>query len=98
MKLNAHPTVKRYRERKASVTLHSTPLKLSAMELRKMCIEAGADDVGFVEITRPTLADQKAAILKGFPWTRTLVSFAGRINRENLRSPARSIASLELHQ
>ena len=54
--------------------------------------------MGFVEITRPTLADQKADILKVFPWTRTLISFVVRINRENLRSPARSIASLELHQ
>lgn len=98
MGLTNHPTVKRYNERKASATLHSTPLKLSARELRTMCLEAGVDDVGFVEITRPSLADHKAAILNVFPWTRTLVSFAGRINRENLRSPARSIASLELHQ
>jgi hypothetical protein len=98
MDLNNHPTVKRFHERKAAATLHSNPLKLSARELRKMCIEAGADDVGFVQITRPTLADQKADILKVFPWARTLISFAGRINRENLRSPARSIASLELHQ
>ena len=34
MELNDHPTVKRYHERKASATLHSTPLKLSARELR----------------------------------------------------------------
>jgi len=98
MGLNNHPTVKRYNERKASATLHSTPLKLNARDLRTMCLEAGGDDVGFVEITRPWLADHKEAILNVFPWTRTLVSFAGRINRENLRSPARSIASLELHQ
>jgi hypothetical protein len=64
MELNQHPTVKRYHERKTSATLHSTPLKLSARELRTICLEAGADDVGFVEITRPALADQKAAILK----------------------------------
>lgn len=98
MELNNHPTVKRYNERKASATLHSTQPKLSARDLRTMCLEAGVDDVGFVEITRPSLADHKSAILNVFPWTRTLVSFAGRINRENLRSPARSIASLELHQ
>ena len=98
MGLDNHPTVKRYNERKASATLHSTPQKLSARDLRTICLEAGVDDVGFVEITRPSLADHKAAILNAFPWTRTFVSFAGRINRENLRSPARSIASLELHQ
>lgn len=98
MGLHNHPTVKRYNERKASATRQSTPLRLSASDLRTMCIEAGADDVGFVEITHPLLADQKTAVLNVFPWTRTLVSFVGRINRENLRSPARSIASLELHQ
>jgi ferredoxin/putative sterol carrier protein len=96
--LNDHPTVKRYHERKAANTLHTTAPKLSAQDLRSMCLEFGADDVGFVEIGRPSLADQKADILSIFPWTKSLVSFVGRLNRENLRSPARSIASLELHQ
>jgi ferredoxin/putative sterol carrier protein len=96
--LNDHPTVKRYYERNASNTLRTATPKLSAWDLRSMCLEFGADDVGFVEITRPSLADQKADILSVFPWTKSLISFAGRINRENLRSPARSVASLELHQ
>jgi epoxyqueuosine reductase QueG/putative sterol carrier protein len=47
---------------------------------------------------RPLLADEKKSIISMFPWTKSLVSFVGRVNRENLRSPARSIASLELHQ
>jgi len=98
MELNNHPTVKRYHERRIATTSQPTPLKLCTRELREMCLEAGADDTGFVEITRPTLSDQNADILNVFPWTKTLISFAGRINRENLRSPARSIASLELHQ
>ena len=96
--LNDHPTIKRYHERKASNTAHCTVSKLSAVDLRKMCLESGADDVGFVEIGRPSLADEKEDILGLFPWTKTLISFVARINRENLRSPARSIASLELHQ
>jgi ferredoxin len=96
--LNDHPTVKRYHERNASNMLHTTAPKLSARDLRSMCLEFGADDVGFVEIGRPSLTDQKADILSIFPWTKALISFVGRLNRENLRSPARSIASLELHQ
>ena len=96
--LNDHPTVKRYYERRASKIRYSTASKLSARQLREMCLELGVDDVGFVEIDRPSLADQKADILNVFPWTKALISFVGRINRENLRSPARSIASLELHQ
>jgi ferredoxin len=96
--LNDHPTVKRYNENKSSTILHATAPKLSAAELREMCFASGGDDVGFVEIDRPSLAGEKEEILAQFPWTKSLVSFVGRINRENLRSPARSIASLELHQ
>lgn len=96
--LNNHPTVKRYHEKKASATLQTNATKLSAGQLRKMCLELGVDDVGFVEITRPALADQKKDILKAFPWTKSLISFVGRLTRENMRNPARSIASLELQQ
>jgi ferredoxin len=95
---NDHPSIKRYNERKASAASQASASKLSAMQLREMCLELGVDDVGFVEISHPTLADQKADILNIFPWTKALISIVGRINRENLRSPARSIASLELHQ
>jgi epoxyqueuosine reductase QueG len=96
--LNDHPTVKRYNEKKVPTMLHAPAPKLSAAELREMCLASGVDDVGFVEIERSSLADQKEEILNVFPWTKALISFVGRINRESLRSPARSIASLELHQ
>lgn len=96
--MNDHPSIKRYKERMASTASQVTVSKLSAVGLREMCLELGVDDVGFVEIDRPSLADQKADILKTFPWTKALISFVVRINKENLRSPARSIASLELHQ
>lgn len=96
--INNHPSIKRYNERKASAEPNARVSKLSALQLREMCIELGVDDVGFVEISHPTLADQKADILKAFPWTKAFISIVGRMNRENLRSPARSIASLELHQ
>lgn len=95
--MNEHPSIKRYNERKSSEATHAVS-KLSAAELREMCLELGADDVGFVEMTNPTLADQKDAILNLYPWTKAFISIAGRVNRENLRSPARSVASLELHQ
>ncbi len=96
--LNEHPTVKRYHQRMASTTTQTPAAKLSSGQLREMCLELGVDDVGFVEIDRPSIADQKEGILNLFPWARTLIVFVGRLNRENLRSPARSIASLALHQ
>jgi ferredoxin len=70
---------------------------LDAGWLRRLCLDAGADDVGFVEIEREDLADQKEDILDAFPSTRTLVSFVCRMNREPIRSPARSVANLEFH-
>jgi ferredoxin len=65
--------------------------------LRKVFREAGADDVGFVEIDRPEIADQRVDILAAFPPTMTLASFVCRMNREDIRSPARSVANLEFH-
>jgi ferredoxin len=96
--LNEHPTVMRCRKKNESRGPRSLPQKLDHALLRQMALEFGADDVGFVEISRTELDGQREDILKMFPWTRSLISFVGRINRENLRSPARSIASLELHQ
>jgi Fe-S-cluster-containing hydrogenase component 2 len=50
-----------------------------------------------VEIGRPALDDQRAEILRFFPATKTLVSIVCRMNREPIRSPARSVANLEFH-
>lgn len=50
-----------------------------------------------MEIDRPELADQRADILAVFPQTKTLISFVCRLNREPIRSPARSVANLEFH-
>lgn len=65
--------------------------------MRELCLQAGADDIGFVEIDRPEIADQHADILAAFPKTKTLISFVCRMNRENVRAPLRSIANTEFH-
>lgn len=70
---------------------------LDAKILRKKCLESGADDVGFVELDRPELTDQRQDILAAFPKAKALISFVCRMNREPIRSPARSIANLEFH-
>jgi len=54
---------------------------------------AGADDVGFVEAGRPEIAGERNDILAVFPKAKALVGFAVRMNRENIRTPARSIAN-----
>lgn len=96
MKLAEHPTVKRVRSRQSQV-VEGKQEPLSADWLRHLVIEAGADDVGFVEIDRPELADQRDDVLRFFPSTKSLISIVCRMNREPIRSPARSVANLEFH-
>src|SRR5262249_57371063 len=95
--LSEHPTVKWFQERVEAATARALSPRLDAEWLRQFCLEAGADDVGFVEIDRPELADQRDDILSFFPQTKTLISFVRRMNREPIRSAARSIANLEFH-
>ncbi len=95
--LAEHPTVKRFHEREADDPAPLAPAVLHADWLRQLCFEAGADDLGFVEMDRAEIADQRADILALFPPAKTLVSIVCRMNRENIRTPARSISNLEFH-
>ncbi len=92
-KLDDHPSVVRFRRSEP----RPHPGTLDADRLRQLCLDAGADDVGFVAIDRPELDDQRAEILALYPWARGLISIACRMNREPIRSPARSVANLEFH-
>ena len=70
---------------------------LEAGWLRQLCLDAGADDVGFVEVDRPALSQEREPIQRAFSHTRSLISFVVRMNRDNVRSPARSVANSEFH-
>lgn len=94
MHLAEHPTVRLFRQKTGAEQIRGV---LNAGQLRQICLEEGADDVGFVEIERPEIADQRDDVLSYFPDTRTLISFVCRMNREPIRSPARSVANLEFH-
>src|SRR5437016_14464570 len=90
-----HPTVRRFRESNRPEA--EPPQFLDAAWLRQLCLDCGADDAGLVEISRPALDDQRDDILRAFPPAKTLLSFVCRMNREPIRSPARSVATLEFH-
>src|SRR5438046_3001823 len=92
-----HPTVKPFYEEHGLTSPLQNFAVLDAAWLRQVCLHAGADDVGFVEADRPEITDQKTDIKFVFPRTKTLISFVCRMNRENIRTPARSIANLEFH-
>jgi NAD-dependent dihydropyrimidine dehydrogenase PreA subunit len=90
--LDRHPTVLAHRAKELAADQHPT-----ADDIRRWLLEAGADDVGFVSIDRPEIADQRDEILEAFPATRTLVSFVVRMNRVPVISPNRSVSNLEFH-
>ena len=91
-KLDSHPTVIQYRER-----AEAPSERLHDDEIRQICLDCGADDVGWVSIDRQEVDDQRDDILKAAGWTETLISIVCRMNREPIRSTARSVANLEFH-
>lgn len=95
IELENHPVVIRYREKKTDLSL-ARPLE--AAWLRKICLEAGADDVGFVDVNRLDLNSEKPFIEAVLPGTRSLVALVGRMNQGSIRTPARSISNEEFHQ
>ncbi len=97
MQLAEHPTVRLVQLVQQKTGAEQTQGVFDSDQLRQICLEAGADDVGFVEIERVEMADQRNDILGYFPRTRTLISFVCRMNREPIRNPARSVANLEFH-
>ena len=98
MKLDEHPTVKKYREQTPAKSAATVPARLDADWLKQLVTAAGADDVGLVEIERPDLADQHTDILTLYPHTKTLVSFVCKLNRENVRCVSRAVSDLEFLQ
>jgi len=96
MKLSEHPTVQRIRQQEADPVVEDRQ-PLDTDWLRQLVLDAGVDDVGFVQIERPELDGQRDDILRAFPRTKTLISYVVRMNREPMRTPARSIANLEFH-
>lgn len=93
MKLADHPTVKSVQ----ATTKTDTSSSIDAEWLRTLALDAGADDVGFVKIDRPEIIDQREDVLAALPGTKTLISFVVRMNREPIRTPARSAANMEFH-
>ncbi|SHH30223.1 4Fe-4S binding protein [Streptomyces sp. 3214.6] len=96
-KLTKHPSVQTVLARRGAGTA-SAPSVIDADWLRKVCLEAGADDAAAVSVDHPDLADEREHVLAALPGTRSLISLVVRMNRENTRSPARSVANHEFHQ
>ncbi|SOE07369.1 4Fe-4S binding protein [Streptomyces sp. Ag109_G2-15] len=97
-KLAAHPSVQAVLARRQAGETVTPPSVIDAAWLRELCIAAGADDAAAVSLDHPDLAGEREHALAALPGTRTLISLVVRMNRDNYRSPARSVANQEFHQ
>ena len=74
------------------------PLRLTASELKALARDCGADDCGLVAVDDPHIAVDRPYVTKALPGARALLSIIGRMHREPVRSPARSVSNHEFHQ
>ena len=77
---------------------HPSQGVLSSAEIIEIARDCGADDCDLVSIDHPSLAPERKTVSAAFPATRSLLALVGRMNREPVRSPARSISNLEFHR
>lgn len=80
------------------IALENKKKVYSSEVIREICLEEGADDVGFVEITREALGNVKKEVQILYPKTKTIISFCKRTNPENIQSVSRPLANEEFHK
>jgi ferredoxin len=98
-KLAGHPTVEAVRARAAkAATAPKVADVIDVGWLRRLCLDAGADDVAAVSLEHPDLADEVPYVHQALPGARSLISLVVRMNRDNVRSPMRSVANQEFHR
>jgi epoxyqueuosine reductase QueG len=69
----------------------------SSAAIKKICLDAGADDVGLVDLDRDSLSTEREGISHVYSLTRSVISIVMANNRENMQSPARYVANEEFH-
>jgi Fe-S-cluster-containing hydrogenase component 2 len=92
-RLAEHPTVRKVRARRTE-----KPGVIDADWLRQVCLDAGADDVAFASVDNPDLASEREHVDAALPGTLSYISLVVKMNRDNVRSTARSVANQEFHR
>src|SRR6201995_4339340 len=92
-RLAEHPPVQKVRSRPTR-----KPGVLDADWLRQLCLDAGVDDVAFASVDNPDLASEVEHVEAALPGTRSYISLVVKMNRDNIRSTARSVANQEFHR
>ena len=70
----------------------------SSEDIKKVCIEEGVDDAGFVEIDRKEFGRVREEVLRLYPKTKTIISICKHLNPENIQGISRSLANNEFHK
>lgn len=96
MKLADHPTVKAYKEKKDTVLKRQNILEASW--LKKVAIDAGADDIGIVDLARDSLTEYRQDLMDVMPEAKSIMALTFRVNQTHLKSLAHSVADLEFKQ
>ncbi|WP_327695889.1 hypothetical protein [Streptomyces sp. NBC_00459] len=94
----AHPSVQAVLARRGTGGIARPSAVIDTEWLRELCLAAGADDTAAVSVDHPDLSGEREHVQSALPGTRTLIAMAVRMNRDNCRSPARSVANQEFHQ
>ena len=92
-RLADHPTVRRVRSRKTE-----KPGVIDADWLRQVCLDAVADDVAVASVEHPDLASEREYADAALPGVQSYISLVVKMNRDNVRSTARSVANQEFHR
>jgi Fe-S-cluster-containing hydrogenase component 2 len=95
-RLADHPTVRKVMAGRADRVRR--PDLLDADWLRSICLDAGADDVAFAAVDNPDLISEITHVQEALPGTRSYISLVVKMNRDNVRSTARSVANQEFHR
>jgi len=95
-RLADHPTVRKVMADRADRV--PRPDVLDADSLRSICLDAGVDDVAFASVDNPDLVSEITHVQEALPGTRSYISLVVKMNRDNVRSTARSVANQEFHR
>jgi len=96
MSLADHPIVRAYREGKINPPKPTAILE--STQLKKMALNAGADDAGLVDLSRDAMADYRQDLLAAMPDTKSVMTLAFRVNQNHLKSLTHSVADHEFKQ
>jgi ferredoxin len=85
------------RRHEAALAEDRTTRTLDSSWLKALCRDAGAADVGLVEVDRAALGDEGAHARRLFARTRTLISLVTVSNADAIRSTSRAVANTAWH-